>query len=64
MLMTVSETYYMSTYMIFGLATAYLRITNAPKILGYRLNFTLIKRLSFATLLFIGGIYIFVQKYK
>ncbi|MFZ4698713.1 MAG: hypothetical protein ACOYMG_01560 [Candidatus Methylumidiphilus sp.] len=62
--MTVSQTYYMSTYMVFGLVTAYLRVTNAPNILGYRLDFTLIKRLSFAAIAFIVGIHIFVQKFK
>jgi O-antigen ligase len=62
--MTISQTYYMSTYMIFGLVTAYLHVTNAPKLLGYRLDFNLIKRLSFATIAFLAALYIFVQKYK
>ena len=62
--MTISQTYYMSTYMLFGLVTAYLRLTDAPKILGYRMNSALAKRLSFATIAFLIGIYVFVQKYK
>ena len=64
LLMTLSQTYYMSTYMIFGLANAYLRVTNAPQLLGYRMNFPLVKRLSVATIIFLVGIYIFVNKYK
>ncbi len=62
--MTISQTYYMSTYMILGLVTAYLRVSHASQIVGYRLDSSLIKRLALATIVFLAGIYIFVQKYK
>ena len=47
LLMTLSQTYYMTTYMILGLVTVYLRITNASNLVKfYRVDSFFIKRLS------------------
>ncbi|MCX7114019.1 MAG: O-antigen ligase family protein [Proteobacteria bacterium] len=65
LILTLSQTYYISTYMVLGLATAYLRVTNAPKILtGYRVNLSLMMRLARVSLLFLVGLYIFVRLFN
>lgn len=65
LLLTLSQTFYMTTYMIFGLITAYLRITNASKILiGFRVDSSFIKRLLLAGILFLAVLFLFVRFFK
>lgn len=65
LMLTLSQTYYITTYMIFGLVTAYLRVSNASNILGdYRVDSTLIKRLMLTSIIVIMGIYVFVQLFR
>ena len=65
LMMTVSQTYYTSTYLILGMATAYLKITNASNILqGFRVNSLFFKRLTILGVCFITALYIFVQAFK
>lgn len=65
LMLTVTQTYYMSTYMIFGLATAYLRVADSPKLLkDYRLNSSFVKRLVSMSILFLIGVYVFVRLFR
>jgi len=65
LLMTITQTYYMSTYMLLGLATAYLHTTNATNILpGFRVGFPLVKRLALFSMSFLVVFYIFVRLFK
>ena len=65
LMMTLSQTYYMSTYMLLGLATAYLRLSNAHDILpSFRVGFPLVKRLTLFSISFLVVFYIFVRLFK
>ncbi len=63
-LLTLSENLYMSTYMVLGLVTAYLRLINLPKILGFRVNSALIKRFALINIATLVGLYTFIRLFK
>lgn len=65
LMLTLSQQTYMSTYLVLGLATAYLRLTDASTVLKwFRVDFLLIKRLAIASVSFLVGINIFVRLFN
>jgi len=62
LLISLSQTYYISTYMILGLLTAYMQLSKASNIFrDIRVGSTLMKRIGLANLSFALVMYIFTR---
>jgi hypothetical protein len=63
-MMSLTANSYVTTYMMFGLATAYLNITPTwPRVSLLRINGTLIGRVAAVSVVFLVGLYVFVRAF-
>jgi hypothetical protein len=61
-MLSLSLSYVTSTYVIFGIAAAYMRVTVVyPPLPSLRFDFPMARRLAFASVLFLAGLVVFIR---